>query len=195
MYYLVASCLLMSEIASTYYANDGCNEDLPGCRCAARRAVEPYATPASKLRDLGRQQRSSLLLYLTSYDAASRKLMLPTVWTPRVTRRAALASASIALLLAAGGTGSRTLIPACSAQRFSHHKSSVLKAGTANASTTSSSRNASYASGGGGFESVDNPFKMDRPLNVFGRPLAQCGTNPITGFYRDGVSFTLKRRR
>ncbi len=119
--------------------------------------------------------------------------MLPTVWTPRATRRAALAFASFALLLAAGGTGSRTLIPACSAQRLSHHKASVLNARTENNGTTSSSRNASYASGGGRFESVDNPFKMDRPLNVFGRPLAQCGTNPITGFYRDGVSFTLKR--
>ncbi|KAJ1029546.1 hypothetical protein NDA11_004791 [Ustilago hordei] len=31
---------------------------------------------------------------------------------------------------------------------------------------------------------------MDRPLNVFGRPLTQCGTNPMTGFYRDGYCNT-----
>ncbi|SNX83110.1 uncharacterized protein MEPE_01816 [Melanopsichium pennsylvanicum] len=31
---------------------------------------------------------------------------------------------------------------------------------------------------------------MERPVNVFGRPLAQCGTNPMTGFYRDGYCNT-----
>ncbi|KIS70595.1 uncharacterized protein UMAG_10871 [Mycosarcoma maydis] len=31
---------------------------------------------------------------------------------------------------------------------------------------------------------------MDRPLNVFGRPLGQCGTDPVTGFYRDGYCNT-----
>lgn len=85
--------------------------------------------------------------------------------------------------------------------RFSHHKAGLnIPASSATAAeaagkngntttTTSSTRNASYASGGssGWDSSVDNPFKMDRPVNVFGRPLAQCGTNPMTGFYRDGV--------
>jgi uncharacterized protein (DUF2237 family) len=29
-----------------------------------------------------------------------------------------------------------------------------------------------------------------RALNVFGEPLAPCGTNPMTGFYRDGCCNT-----
>lgn len=28
------------------------------------------------------------------------------------------------------------------------------------------------------------------PLNVFGRPLATCGTNPMTGYFRDGCCRT-----
>ncbi|PWZ00498.1 hypothetical protein BCV70DRAFT_160148 [Testicularia cyperi] len=31
---------------------------------------------------------------------------------------------------------------------------------------------------------------MERSVNVFGRPLTQCGTNPMTGFYRDGFCNT-----
>ncbi|CDS82197.1 uncharacterized protein SPSC_03017 [Sporisorium scitamineum] len=31
---------------------------------------------------------------------------------------------------------------------------------------------------------------MEHPLNVFGRPLGQCGTSPMTGFYRDGYCNT-----
>ncbi|MGY4769532.1 DUF2237 family protein [Kribbella sp. CWNU-51] len=27
---------------------------------------------------------------------------------------------------------------------------------------------------------------MDSDLNVLGEPLAECGTDPVTGFYRDG---------
>lgn len=27
---------------------------------------------------------------------------------------------------------------------------------------------------------------MDSDLNVFGEPLQECGTDPVTGFYRDG---------
>jgi len=116
--------------------------------------------------------------------------------TTRSTTTKAAISASLLVLLA--GSTSRTLIPACSAYRFTHGKAAAaLHGGNPSAgknATTSSNRNASYASdrrpgsGGAGWDSsVDNPFKMDRPLNVFGRPLTQCGTNPMTGFYRDGV--------
>ncbi|SYW77023.1 uncharacterized protein UBRO2_01646 [Ustilago bromivora] len=82
------------------------------------------------------------------------------------------------------------LFPA-SAHRYTHHKSAAAAAVAAAAGTHNSttSRNASYASdrrGGSGSGEFDHPFKMDRPLNVFGRPLTQCGTNPMTGFYRDG---------
>ncbi|SDK62076.1 hypothetical protein SAMN05216212_2755 [Microbulbifer yueqingensis] len=29
-------------------------------------------------------------------------------------------------------------------------------------------------------------MKMDEPVNVFGDPLLACGTDPMTGFFRDG---------
>lgn len=29
-----------------------------------------------------------------------------------------------------------------------------------------------------------------RPLNVLGEPLAECGTDPVTGFYRNGFCWT-----
>ncbi len=32
--------------------------------------------------------------------------------------------------------------------------------------------------------------KIDESLNVFGEPLAPCGTDPVTGFYRDGCCNT-----
>lgn len=31
---------------------------------------------------------------------------------------------------------------------------------------------------------------MDESLNVFGEPLETCGTDPVTGFYRDGCCNT-----
>lgn len=117
--------------------------------------------------------------------------------TTRSTTKAAI---SASLLVFIAGSTSRTLIPACLAYRSTHSKAAAALHGGnpstgKNAITSSSNRNASYASdrrppgsGGAGWDSsVDNPFKMDRPLNVFGRPLTQCGTNPMTGFYRDGV--------
>ena len=33
-------------------------------------------------------------------------------------------------------------------------------------------------------------FKMEKSINVFGRPLAECGRQPITGFFRDGYCNT-----
>jgi len=33
---------------------------------------------------------------------------------------------------------------------------------------------------------------MDESLNVFGEPLAPCGQDPVTGFYRDGCCNTGK---
>ncbi len=35
-------------------------------------------------------------------------------------------------------------------------------------------------------------MKMDQPINVFGEKLEICGTDPMTGFYRDGVCNTCK---
>lgn len=32
--------------------------------------------------------------------------------------------------------------------------------------------------------------QADRALNVFGQPLAPCGLDPVTGFYRDGCCNT-----
>ena len=32
--------------------------------------------------------------------------------------------------------------------------------------------------------------ELDEPLNVFGQPLETCGTNPLTGFFRDGCCNT-----
>lgn len=29
-------------------------------------------------------------------------------------------------------------------------------------------------------------FEIDEPINVTGEPLAPCGTDPVTGFFRDG---------
>lgn len=29
-------------------------------------------------------------------------------------------------------------------------------------------------------------LEIDEPLNVFGEPLVECGSTPMTGFYRDG---------
>lgn len=29
-------------------------------------------------------------------------------------------------------------------------------------------------------------LEFDEPLNVFGEPLVECGSSPMTGFYRDG---------
>ncbi|TKY87164.1 hypothetical protein EX895_003841 [Sporisorium graminicola] len=85
--------------------------------------------------------------------------------------------------------GSSRLAPSVATSRFTHHK-----AAAANSGNSITSRNASYASDrrdlGGDSSSVDNPFKMERPLNVFGRPLGLCGTSPMTGFYRDGFCNT-----
>lgn len=115
--------------------------------------------------------------------------MLAAVQTPTFKKKA-VTSASLLLLVAASSPAS--------AHRYIHHKSAaaavVAAAGTQHSTT---SRDASYASdrrGGSGSGEIDNPFKMDRPLNVFGRPLTHCGTNPMTGFYRDGVgiSFSLE---
>lgn len=36
-------------------------------------------------------------------------------------------------------------------------------------------------------------FTMDKSVNVFGEPLGLCGTDPITGFFRDGVSVSIDR--
>ena len=33
---------------------------------------------------------------------------------------------------------------------------------------------------------------MDRPINVLGGKLTICGTDPVTGYYRDGVCNTCK---
>ena len=33
---------------------------------------------------------------------------------------------------------------------------------------------------------------MDRPINVLGSKLIICGTDPVTGYYRDGVCNTCK---
>lgn len=40
---------------------------------------------------------------------------------------------------------------------------------------------------GGQDRTEDNPFGMDPSLNVYGEKLEQCGTQPMTGFFRDGV--------
>lgn len=126
--------------------------------------------------------------------ALERTLMLATIGSSSTTRRISKAATarSISLLLLAASAG---LVQGTTAIRFTHHKAAAAAKGAVTNGTTS--RNASFASdrrgsgGSGGSagwgSSVDNPFKMERPLNVFGRPLAQCGTDPITGFYRDGV--------
>ena len=36
---------------------------------------------------------------------------------------------------------------------------------------------------------------MDESLNVFGEPLETCGTNPVTGFFRDGCCNTSDQDR
>lgn len=33
-------------------------------------------------------------------------------------------------------------------------------------------------------------YEYDDPLNVFGEPLQECGTEPMTGFFRDGCCNT-----
>ena len=121
--------------------------------------------------------------------ALVQRLMLATIRSPtRFTKRAA--TATTLLLLAASSSGITRVSAA--QQRFTHHKSAAAAAAQAAVNNGNTTRNASYASdrrgsGAGWDSSVDNPFKMDRPVNVFGRPLTQCGTNPMTGFYRDGV--------
>ena len=135
---------------------------------------------------LSREDLSSDYEYLFLETSNSipyhQELMLATVRTKKAT------STSLSLLLLGSA-----LPRFATAYRSTHHKAAAAGATAAKNpnTTTTTTRNASYASGGGGSgwdSSVDNPFKMDRPLNVFGRPLAQCGTNPMTGFYRDGVS-------
>ena len=34
---------------------------------------------------------------------------------------------------------------------------------------------------------------MDESLNVFGEPLESCGSDPVTGFFRDGCCNTCKQ--
>lgn len=99
---------------------------------------------------------------------------LRTTTTGSARRRAV--HASLFLLALSSTSANRGGVVA--AHRFSHHKAAKL-----NSNVAGTPRQASFASG-----SSDNPPNMDRPVNVFGRPLTQCGTNPITGFYRDGVS-------
>lgn len=129
--------------------------------------------------------------YTAGVRTTPQSYLLAVVRTPTFKKKV-VTSASL-LLLVAGSS------PA-SAHRYTHHKSAAAAAvaAAAGAHNSTTSRNASYASdrrGGSGSGEFDHPFKMDRPLNVFGRPLTQCGTNPMTGFYRDGVSHNISLTR
>lgn len=115
-------------------------------------------------------------------------LLSSTRYRPTRTSTPALTSILGLLLITSGRNWE------AGASRFTHHKAAKP------AVNSITSRNASYASNGSGAgsgwaSSIDNPFKMDRPLNVFGRPLGQCGTDPVTGFYRDGVGIALEHPR